>query len=49
MIEPYIVAGVVIVLVIAMGVTLLKRMYDNRTHNPSINVEKLLDAIIPKP
>ena len=47
--EPIIIGALVIVIVIALGVLCVVYNYRNRTHTPSINVEGVLDGIIPKP
>lgn len=46
--DPYVTAGVVITMVIALGIGLAVKLYRSRTHTPSVNVEGVLNSIIPK-
>jgi len=48
MIEPYIVAGAMIILVLAMGGYLVYRIYEKRTSCPSVSPDAIIDALIPK-
>lgn len=47
--DPYIVAGIIIMGVLTFGAYLVHGIYKMRTHDPSINTDQILDAIIPKP
>lgn len=49
MIDPYIFAIGVIGIVLIMCAILVKRIYDNRTRSVDLDVEGLLESIIPKP
>ena len=45
--EPYIVMGVVITLVFSVCIILVKRIYDNRTQEPNINLNDIVGVELP--
>jgi len=47
--DPYISAALVIFIMFAVGIGLVYRIYTHRTHTPSIDTDKILDNLIPKP
>lgn len=49
MIDPYVFAIGTIGIVFAMGFALVKRIYDRRTHTPSVDTDVILKKIIPQP
>lgn len=45
--EPYIVMGAVIVMVFSVCIILVKRIYDNRTQEPNINLNDIVGVELP--
>lgn len=49
MLDPYVCAIVGIGLIIVVGSILIYRIYKMRSRVPSVNIEGVLDSLIPKP
>jgi hypothetical protein len=46
--DPYVATGIVIAITLGMTALLIYKVYLDRTHTPTIDTYKIIDAIIPK-
>lgn len=45
--DPYVFAGAVIIITFAIGILLIKKIYDQRTHEPKIDIGNAIGLDLP--